>query len=184
MARTGPVFVVTGVPGAGKSSVARALVGRFRFGLHLPVDDLREWVVSGIAHPVPTWTAETGRQFGLARRAATEVTRLYSEVGFAVALDDVLSPEDAAAFDAALPGTAVHKVALLPRLDVALARNAARTDKAFDPLVLADAIRRRHRAINPATFRSAGWFVRDTSAETVEETVTAILKRFPPDASG
>ena len=36
---------------------------RFPFGLHIPVDDLREWVVSGISQPVPEFTAETGRQF-------------------------------------------------------------------------------------------------------------------------
>jgi len=178
MPSSSPVFLVTGVPGSGKSSVARALVARFRFGFHVPVDDLREWVVAGIAHPVPIWTGETGRQFGLARRAAAGVARLYAESGFAVAVDDVLSPEDAAAaFDAPLAGLAVHRVALIPPVAVALARNAARTFKDFDPSLLEETIRRLHRSTDPAAYRAAGWVVLDSGGQSVEETVDAVLAR-------
>ena len=62
-----PLFLITGAPGAGKSVTAAALMQRFPFGLHIPVDELREWVVSGISQPVPEFTEETGRQFRLAR---------------------------------------------------------------------------------------------------------------------
>ena len=65
-----PLFVITGTPGAGKSATAAVLMRRFPFGLHIPVDDLREWVVAGIAQPVPEFTEESGRQFRLARGAA------------------------------------------------------------------------------------------------------------------
>jgi adenylylsulfate kinase-like enzyme len=47
------ILLLTGLPGAGKTSVATALLQRFPFGIHIPVDDVRKWVVSGIAHPVP-----------------------------------------------------------------------------------------------------------------------------------
>ena len=68
-----PLFLITGAPGVGKSVTAAALMRRFPFGLHIPVDDLREWVVSGIAQPVPEFTEETARQFRLARSAAAQV---------------------------------------------------------------------------------------------------------------
>ena len=70
---------------------------RYPFGVHNPVDDVRERVVSGQASPVPTWKYETGRQFGLAYRAAGKMARLYAEAGFAVALDQVFTPVDIAA---------------------------------------------------------------------------------------
>ena len=47
----GFIVLITGTPGAGKSVTAAALMRRFPFGLHIPVDDLREWVVSGISAP-------------------------------------------------------------------------------------------------------------------------------------
>jgi predicted kinase len=97
MSQTAPIFMITGTPGSGKTSVAVALMRRFPFGLHIPVDDLRELVVSGIAHPVPVWTAETERQFRLARRSAAQSARLYAAAGFAVALDEVISIGDARA---------------------------------------------------------------------------------------
>ena len=55
-----PLFLITGTPGVGKSVTAAALMRRFPFGLHIPVDELREWVVSGISQPVPEFTEETG----------------------------------------------------------------------------------------------------------------------------
>lgn len=170
------VFLITGTPGSGKSSVARALMRRFRFGLHIPVDDLREWVVSGIVHPVPEWTAETGRQFALARAAAGSLARHYAAAGFAVAIDDVVVPaEAAAAFEDGNEGLLRHKVLLRPRLEVALARNAERGTKAFDASVLVATIRGLHGEMDPRRYGNAGWVVVDTSELAVEATVDAIL---------
>ena len=90
-----PPFLISGTPGSGKTTAARSLMQRFPFGLHLPVDELREWVVSGISQPVPEFTEETGRQFRLARGAVAQVAALYADAGFAVAIDDVVHEPDA-----------------------------------------------------------------------------------------
>ncbi len=172
----GPIWLITGVPGSGKTSVARALMRRYPYGLHVPVDDLREWVVSGIAHPVPTWTEETGRQFALARHAAASLARIYADAGFAVALDDVIFPaESEATFGDPLRGYAVQTVLLQPRLEVALTRNAARTTKGFDTSVLETTIRDLDRAMAEQPFVEAGWLVVDNSDLSLEGTVDAIL---------
>ncbi len=168
-----PIFVISGVPGAGKTSVCKALLRRFAFGLHLPVDDLREFVVSGMAHPVPQWTAETGRQFGLARVAAGKVAVLYHRAGFAVAIDDVLGSADAEAFGLPKP----HKVLLCPDLEVVLKRNAGRTNKAFDTAFLETTIRHLYASQDKQAYLEAGWRVLDTSALDPEETATAILEQ-------
>ena len=169
--------MITGTPGAGKSATAAALMRRFPFGLHIPVDDLREWVVSGIAQPVPEFTEETGRQFRLARGAAVQVAAIYTDAGFAVAIDDVVHEPDAeACFVAPLAPRTVYKVLLQPPLEVALARNAGRTNKDFDPSVLIEAVRGNHRSLSDVNCPEARWIVTDNGELSQEQTVDAILE--------
>lgn len=165
-----PIFFITGTPGSGKSSLSRVLLQRFEFGLHLPIDDLREFVVSGIAHPIPG-TPETTRQFRLARASAMKTARLYATEGFAVVIDDVIFPHDAAQLETEfLMGFEVHKILLCPRLEVALARNATRSNKNFDTSLLESVIRDLYQNMNPEEYLAAGWRVLDSSDLSLEET--------------
>jgi protein tyrosine phosphatase (PTP) superfamily phosphohydrolase (DUF442 family)/predicted kinase len=171
------LFLITGAPGTGKSTAAAALMRRFPFGLHIPVDDLREWVVSGISQPVPEFTEETGRQFRLARSAAAQVAALYADAGFAVALDDVIHEPDAeVCFTALLAPRAIHKILLQPTLEIALARNATRTNKDFDTAMLADAVLGNHGSLGEQNRVDLGWTVIDNGALNVDQTVDAILE--------
>jgi chloramphenicol 3-O-phosphotransferase len=152
-----PIFLLSGTPASGKSSVTKTLMQRFARGVHIAVDDLREMVVSGIAHPMPEWTPETARQFSLARGNAVLMARRYSSAGFAVAIDDVFSQRDFVA-DYALHFTDVlpHRVLLLPRLEVALRRNAERSYKDFHPDILVTVIEHCTRSTRQ-WIDAAGW---------------------------
>ena len=177
-----PLFLITGAPGAGKSVTAAALMRRFPFSLHIPVDDLREWVVSGISQPVPEFTAETGRQFRLARGAVAQVAALYADAGFAVAIDDVVHEPDAeTCFVAPFAPRTVHKILLQPTLEIALARNAPRTNKGFDTAVLAEAIRGNHHSLGEQNTSDRGWTIIDNGELNVEQTVDAILESMLRD---
>ena len=172
---TTPIYLLSGSPGAGKSTVAHALLQHFEFGLHLPVDDLREWVVSGIAHPSLQPDPETARQFRLARTAAAQTARLYAEAGFAVVVDDVLWPGDLNLFLPHWEGLTVRPVLLAPGREVAQQRNAARTTKAFDPRLLVPLIDALAPALRPDEFRAAGWQVLDNAQQSPGQTVAAVL---------
>jgi chloramphenicol 3-O-phosphotransferase len=143
------------------------------------VDDLREWVVSGLAPPVPVWTNETTRQFRLARNAAVHTARIYADEGFTVVIDDVIYPEEAEElFAGPLSRYELHKVLLKPRLETVLARNAQRTNKSFDTSLLDDTCRALHRAMSELDFAGAGWIVVDSSDMSVEETANEVLRRI------
>jgi hypothetical protein len=104
------------------------------------------------------------------------VARLYAHEGFAVALDDVVFARDVRSmYEPHLGGLPLVRVLLLPSVDVALARNAARTSKAFDTSVLAEPIRHIRDALAAQGDQLAGWLILDTSALTADETVDQIL---------
>jgi chloramphenicol 3-O-phosphotransferase len=174
-----PIFLITGPPGAGKSSVAVSLLQRFPFGFHLPLDDLREWVVSGIAHPVPNWTQETTRQFDLARQGAVQLAKQYANAGFAVVIDDIVNVQDVTRhFSPALERYSFHKIILLPSITVALQRNRERTNKRFDTNVLDTPIRNIHQWFSEQVVAPKEWLILDTSDLTIDETVDRILSHF------
>jgi len=173
-----PIFIITGPPAAGKSTIAKAILQRFDLGLHIPVDDLREWVVSGIAHPLD-WTDETVRQFRLAEDAACQVAKEYHDAGFAIAIDHCAGPntlDDMA--ERWLQGRRVHRLVLAPTLEANLHRNRTRKNKNFDADILAGSI----NTLNPL-YRSdhpdlEGWVRINNTDQTVEETVETIVNRL------
>jgi tRNA uridine 5-carbamoylmethylation protein Kti12 len=128
------VLILTGPPGAGKSSVAVALADRYDRVAHIDVDILRHFVTATgyIAPGKPGFE----RQKELAVRNGCDLARNFLEERFAVILEDVIVSQEE--FGQALDRlrqthAAVHCVTLLPSLAACLTRNAGRKDNRVSP---------------------------------------------------
>jgi len=175
-----PIFIIAGAPASGKSSVARALLTYFEFGVHIPVDDIREFVTSGIAHPVG-WTEETTRQFRLAEQAACNMAAIYNDAEFAVVIDHCEAPK---VLDEMvhrhLAGRRIVKVILQPSLDENLMRNFSRSGKDFESNVLIDTIKRLNPMFRSDTPDFNGWHTLDTTEWSIAQTAAAIMELVAP----
>jgi hypothetical protein len=170
-----PIFLIMGTPASGKSTVAKALMQRFERGLHIRVDDLRHMVVAGLSDMAFEIPPETFRQLRLARESASVMARMYSDEGFAVAIDDFWFGDTPDEDYNRKISRRITRVLLLPNLETTIERLHARNpDEGSFKLILERAIRGVCADIeaHPKT----GWHVIDSSLLSVEQTVDCILE--------
>lgn len=172
------IWLITGPTGAGKTTVSVALCRRYERAIHIPVDDLREWVKSGYASPVDRDADpdEVRRQFLLARGAAATMAAEYAAAGYAAVIDDVIGGLAREAYDPLIAAGA-RCLVLLPALEVSLERNRTRTNKAFDTRILDPVTRDLHAYFTREHAAGSGWTVIDSTTLSVERTVDAIIER-------
>ena len=85
------ITIVSGLPGSGKSTVARALAERRDRGVHLDTDDVGErFVVSGAVLPGQDPGDEAEAQLALRRLNLADLARNFADAGFDVAISDVV----------------------------------------------------------------------------------------------
>ncbi|WP_309571595.1 phosphotransferase-like protein [Deinococcus sp.] len=168
-----PISVILGSPAAGKRTVARALLRRFERGLHLPVDDLRHMVVSGLVDMGSEPSGALNLQLRLAREAAAH-TASSARQGFAVVIDDFWQGDAHDQLFAQMPDTSPVRVLLRRSVEATLARLRGRhaAGDRFVP-VLERVIHAVHAEL--AGHPNTGLHIIDSSHLSVEETVDQIL---------
>lgn len=162
----GVIYLVSGIPGSGKTTVSRALAARLGpQAVAIEGDVLSfDFVVRGAADPsdAATWK----RQMQLRRRNIILLATSFGDDGFDVVIDDVVVNRAALATYDALSRPA-QLVVLAPTLDVVRRRDAERHKQVFEMWSHLDSELRTELA-------GIGRWI-DSSALSVEETVNAIL---------
>ncbi|MBP6787810.1 MAG: AAA family ATPase [Candidatus Promineofilum sp.] len=171
------IYLIIGPPAVGKSTTSRALAGRFPRSIHIPVDDLRNMVVNGLALPAAEWGDELSRQVALARNAVIAMALAYRQAGFTVVIDDFWDPNRLTEYRALAGVANVRRVLLLPAQAEAHRRNLLRSGDSPARLYIDEGIRIVYDELTNAIgeLRRQGWLVVDTSALTVDEAVETIL---------
>ena len=163
-------IVVSGMQGAGKSTVATALARRLPRAARIEPDALQAMIVSGGRWPEDReMSAEALRQLRLRLHHACLLARSFVAAGFCAVIDDLIMGARLDDLLAELAGERFLFVMLTPRLDVVRQREAGRGTRLWETWGWMDA------EIRTATARVGLWL--DTSEQTVEQTVAAILSR-------
>jgi AAA domain len=180
-----PIFLIVGPPAVGKSTASRALAAQFQRSIHIPVDDLRDMVVSGRVLPSATWGDELILQIRLARESAIRTALAYSEAGFTVVIDDFVDPYLLVEYQGLQSHAQLRRLILYPDQSEAHRRNLKRSGLALERSYIDDGIRIVYQLLRSAIGQLGrdGWEILDTSALTVEATVSQILCPAPGGAN-
>ena len=128
----GELVVVTGPPGAGKSSVSEELAKTRTPSVLVPGDSFFAMIKRGYVLP---WLPDARRQNSVLIEAAAAAAGRLSDIGLVV-YDGVLGPWFLPTFVRGSGLAELHYVILLPPLEVCLERVRSRVDHGFSDLAV------------------------------------------------
>ena len=164
------VWIISGVPAAGKTKTSKALAKTFAKSAVISRDELQTQIISGNVWPDGTPTSEADLQIDLNVRNQCALANSYLYHGFVPICDDVVSKQQLDIYLSELETPAVYLVTLNPPYTVVTQRDACRPpdDRFSNP----ERWRLLYRYIE--TLSGVGlWF--DNSNMTVEQSIKYIL---------
>jgi predicted ABC-type ATPase len=174
------IVIISGPPGAGKSTVCEALCQRYDRTVHLTTDDMYGWIRMGYIAP---WKPGSMRQNMMVSRSAARAATAFAQEQYGVFVDGVIGPLHLPLYieEMRVAGVPVHYAVLLPPVEETMrrARVRAETDgharaqyeqQAQDGKMLA-----RVHAMFADTASLPGWTL-DNSDMTAEQTADAVME--------
>jgi broad-specificity NMP kinase len=175
-------FLVTGVPGSGKTTVSRELAQRFQQGAHICADALGAMTLAGRALPHPPHRRERAeaaadckeadRQLLLRARNASLLCDSFFSAGFTPVVDDVVVRQLQLSFYLEhIRSRPLALIVLSPHRDIVLAHDAARAPHKRG---LADEWLFLENTLHEELANTGIWL--DTSEQSPAESVDEILQ--------
>ncbi len=165
------IFVVSGMQGAGKTTVSGLLARRFQRGVHVEADTLQKMIVAGACWPeAREMSKEAAEQLRLRLHHMCLLGKSFQDVGFTAVLDDIIIGSRVEDLLEELAGCPFVFVMLQPSLDAVEERELGRGTRLFESWAWMDEEVRSH------TRRIGLWI--DSSAQTAEETVAEVMERY------
>ncbi|MGH9185228.1 MAG: AAA family ATPase [Acidimicrobiales bacterium] len=128
LSAVGSLLVITGPPGAGKSSVARMLADSAERSALVEGDKFFGFLASGAIEP---WLPASSDQNTVVTRAAASAAGHFAVGGYTTIYDGVVGPWFLPTFAATTALDRLDYVILLPPVETCLQRVAARRDHGF-----------------------------------------------------
>jgi chloramphenicol 3-O-phosphotransferase len=121
------IVIISGPPGAGKSSVAESLCERYDRTVHLETDQFFAAIRMGFISP---WRPKSDRQNRMVTRAAARAATAYAQELFAVFIDGVIGPHLLPIYleELRVARVPVHFVQLLPSVEDTVRRGLSREE--------------------------------------------------------
>lgn len=120
------IIILTGPPGAGKSTTAAAVAAAYPKAVHLHTDDFWHFIVSG---GIPPFLPESDSQNHTVVKVIAGAAATYAAGGFTVVVDGIVGPWMLPHYRRLLAGSELnlHYIALRPERAETLARAQGRT---------------------------------------------------------